>query len=49
MKMKKWNSPSLISYGQVEQITQVSRYDVVKISGFLLPDQEFCLLASLEI
>ena len=34
---KTWTTPKLTTHGSVEQLTQVSVQDVVKIGKFLLP------------
>jgi hypothetical protein len=49
MNIKKaWNSPHLIKYGTVEQLTELQYSDLQQLNQFALKDVAFGLFASFE-
>lgn len=46
---KRWQVPELISHGTVESLTQMNLNDMAQTASFVLAEQGFGLLASLEI
>jgi hypothetical protein len=49
MRKKSWEAPKLQIHGSIEELTQVSFEDAVKVGQFFSPDQGFGLLASIKI
>ena len=45
---KTWVTPKLATHGSVEELTQASFEDMVKMGQFMIADQASGLLASLE-
>jgi hypothetical protein len=43
---KTWNSPHLIKYGTVEQLTEFENSDLQRLNQFVLKDATFGLFAS---
>jgi hypothetical protein len=45
---KAWNSPQLVKYGTVEQLTELQYTDLQQLNQFVLKDAAFGLFASFE-
>jgi hypothetical protein len=43
---KAWNSPQLVQYGTVEQLTELQYTDLQQLNQFVLKDAAFGLFAS---
>ncbi|MGB7417117.1 MAG: hypothetical protein WA902_23180 [Thermosynechococcaceae cyanobacterium] len=49
MDKKSWEAPKLTTHGSIEELTQISFEDAVKVGQFFAPDQGFGLLASFKM
>jgi hypothetical protein len=45
---KVWDSPQLVKYGTVEQLTELQYSDLQQLNQFVLKDAAFGLFASFE-